>query len=278
MMEAMKSLPELIDEQFPALSSKLPIFHSVALELERLRDDGRVTLEQIVAVIEKDPTLASQILRLANSAFYRGLAQVETLNRAVVRLGIRRVVSLAFAASQSLACRAEQEPFREMLSCLWQRAYAQAQGTRWLAERIGQAGQAEEAFLAALFHDLGELFLLRALEELAKQTGELTQAVIEEVVLTLHPELGARLLRQWNLPETYARIAAGHHLEDFAEDDWLMACVRLLDLACRKLGIGQAAESELSLAATPEAEVLGLKEITLAQLEVFLEDLAQEGA
>lgn len=272
MMQETKSLPEFIEEQFPALSSRLPVFHPLALELQRLKADGQVEVTRIVAVIEKDPVLAAQILRLANSSLYRGLSKIETLNRAVVRLGITKVVSLAFAVSQSLAYRSNRQPFGEMLARLWQRTYIGACGARWLAERIGQAEQAEEAFLAALFHDLGELFLLRALEQLADQTGELTQAVIEEVGFVLHPKFGARLLTQWNLPEAYARIAADHHLDAFAEDDWLMACVRLVDLACRKHGIGMPAEPDIVLAATYEAEVLGLKEITLAEFEVFLED------
>lgn len=276
MMQAMKSLPELIEEQFPALSGKLPVFHPVALELQRLKAEGTIGMDRIVAVIEKDPTLAAQILRLANSSLYRGLSKIDTLSRAVVRLGVNKVASLAFAASQSLAYRSKQQPFQEMLAKAWRRTHMSACGARWLAERIGQADQAEEAFLAALFHDLGEVFLLRALEQLADQTGELTQAVIEEVVFSLHAGIGARLLTQWNLPEAYACIAANHHLDAFAEGDWLLACVRLLDLACRKLGIGQEPAGELSLATTPEAEFLGLKEIILAQLEVFLEDTAAQ--
>ncbi len=271
-----KSLLELLEEQFASLSSKLPVFHPVALELERLKDDGRVGMEQIVAVIEKDPTLAAQVLRLANSAVYRGLAKADTLSRAVMRLGMKRVVSLAFAASYNLAYRGQRQPYKELLERLWPRAYLSACGARWLAERIGQGERAEEAFLAGLFHDLGELFILRALEHLS-ETFELTEALIEEAVFSLHPEFGARLIRQWNLAEEYARIACGHHLENLNEGDWLMACVRLMDLGCRKLGVGQKAKSEISLAATSEAEALGLKEITLAQLEVFLEDLVAEG-
>jgi HD-like signal output (HDOD) protein len=271
-----KSLLELLEEQFTSLSSKLPVFHPVALELERLKDDGRVGMDQIVAVIEKDPILAAQVLRLANSAMYRGLTKADTLSRAVMRLGIKRVVSLAFAASQSLAYRSQRQPYKELLARLWPRAYLSACGARWLAERLGQGERAEEAFLAGLFHDVGELFLLRALEHLS-ETCELTQALIEEAVFALHPEFGARLIRQWNLAEEYARIASDHHLASLSEGDWLMACVRLLDLSCMKLGIGQEAKGEISLAATLEAETLGLREITLAELEVFLEDLATEG-
>ncbi|GAB6068728.1 HDOD domain-containing protein [Methylothermus subterraneus] len=271
-----KPLTELLEEQFAALSSRLPVFHPVALELERLKNDGRVSMEQIVAAIEKDPTLAAQVLRLANSALYRGLAKADTLSRAVLRLGMKRVVSLAFAASQSLAYRGERPPYREMLRQLWTRTYLSACGARFLAERLGQGERAEEAFLAGLFHDLGELFVLRALECLSAKTGELTPALIEEAVTALHPQFGAKLILQWNLPEEYARIARDHHLEELAESDWLMACVRLMDLACLKLGVGPETKGEVSLAATSEAEALGLKPITLAQLEVFLEELAAD--
>ncbi|MCX8048304.1 MAG: HDOD domain-containing protein [Methylohalobius sp.] len=271
-----RSLVELLEEQFTALSSKLPVFHPVALELERLKNDGRAGMDKVVSAIEKDPMLSAQILRLANSALYRGLTKAETISRAVMRLGMKRVVSLAFAASQSLAYRGERQPYREMLKALWSRTYLSACGARWLAERAGQSERAEEAFLAGLFHDLGELFVLRALESASTETGELTQTVIEEAVAALHSALGARLLLQWNLPEEYVRIARDHHQETLAEGDWLMACVRLMDLACSKLGIGQQPQPELTLAATPEAETLGLKAIALAELEVMLEDLAAE--
>lgn len=44
------------------------------------------------------------------------------------------------------------------------------------------------------------------------------------------------------------------------------------DLACNKLGIGLNADPSIVLAATAEVQALGLGDITLAELEIVLED------
>jgi HD-like signal output (HDOD) protein len=76
----------------------------------------------------------------------------------------------------------------------------------------------------------------------------------------------------WDLPEQYASVARDHHESAFDEADLLLVVTRLLDAASKKLGIGQTEDPDIVLAATPEAQVLGLKDIKLAQLEVMLED------
>ncbi len=48
----------------------LPTLAPVAAELLRLADDERASLEDIARVIGRDPALASQLLRVANSAMF----------------------------------------------------------------------------------------------------------------------------------------------------------------------------------------------------------------
>ena len=48
--------------------------------------------------------------------------------------------------------------------------------------------------------------------------------------------------------------------------------VKLANQACNKLGIGLKPDPSLLLAATAETYSLGLSEITLAELEIKLED------
>ncbi len=274
-----RSLKALIEERFEADSLQLPVFNRVALELRRLKDHETVSMTRIADLIMKDQSLASRVLRVANSSFYGGLKQVETVTAAVVRLGTERLTDLAMVASQALAHSARVELVARHMPALWSRSFVCATGGRWLAEQVGYDSHAEEAFLAGLLHDIGELFLLKVLDALAQEGDRallLTDALVGEVLEAMHQEIGYRLMVQWELPEIYARVARLHHDQEFDEGDVLLVITRLLDLVCKKVGVGQTADPAIVLAATPEAQVLGVKEIKLAQLEVLLEDALAE--
>jgi HD-like signal output (HDOD) protein len=274
-----KSLKELIEEQLAADNLKLPVFNRVALELQRLKGAPNVGMDRISALIERDQALASRVLRVANSSFFGGLKKVDTVNRAVVRLGLERVTQLAMVASQVLAHASSDPLLGGYMQRLWIRSFACATGSRWVAEQSGYGARAEEAFLAGLLHDIGELFLLKVLEKIAAAAGAgltMGESLVAEVLEAMHAELGGRLMLKWELPEQYARVAAHHHDPEFEETDVLLVIVRLLDVACLKLAIGQPGDGDIVLAATPEAQLLGLKDIKLAQLEVMLEDAVRE--
>ncbi|EIC21570.1 HDOD domain-containing protein [Thiorhodovibrio frisius] len=274
-----KSLAELIDEHFDADSQQLPVFNRVALELQKLKTSETATMKQVTDLIMKDQALTSRILQVANSSFFGGLKQVDTLSGAVLRLGINKVASLAMMASQLLAYQSKLPLTGERMTGLWQRAYVCASGARWVVENYGQRSEAETAFLCGLLHDIGELFLLKVLDGLAEDDSAstaITDALIEEVLEAMHCEIGYRLMLKWELPKHYALVARDHHKSTFDEKDPSMAVTRLLDMLCRKLGIGQTADPDIVLAATNEAQVLGLKEIHLAQLEVMIEDLVSQ--
>ncbi len=276
---AEKSLKELIEEQFESDSTQLPVFNKVALELQQLKGSDTVGMDDVAKLIMKDQSLASRILRVANSSFYGGLNKVDTVSKAVIRLGMERVINLSMVASQLLAHSAKNPMITGLMSKLWCRSYACAVGGRWLAEQSGNGARAEEAFLAGLLHDIGELFLLKVLEKVAREQDSalsLSEPLVMEVLEALHADMGARLMVKWELSELYMRVAEMHHMEDPDETDVLLVIVRLMDTTCKKLGIGQEGDPDIALAATPEARSLGLKDIKLAQLEVMLEDVVTE--
>ncbi len=274
-----KSLKELIEERFDVDSQQLPVFNRVALELQKLKQSETASMNQIADLIMKDQSLASRVLRLANSSFYSGLKRVDTVSAAVIRLGMDRVTSLAMVASQLLAHSMQVKAVSKYVPALWSRSYVCATGGRWLAQQTGYGALAEEAFLTGLMHDIGELYLLKVLEKLAQDREhplQLTDALVGEILEAMHEEIGYRLMVKWELPEIYAQVTRSHHAYEFDENNALLLITRLLDTLCHKLGIGQAADPEIVLAATAEAQLLGLKEIKLAQLEVMLEDVVSE--
>jgi len=84
---------EVIKEQLDSETLNLPMFHPIAIKLQGVLAAKDFTIEQVVALIIKDQALTSQILRLANSAFFSGLAKVTTITEAVVRMGAREIAS-----------------------------------------------------------------------------------------------------------------------------------------------------------------------------------------
>lgn len=270
-----KTLKEIIDEQFDNDSTELPVFNKVALELQQVSRGDSITTEQIAGIIMKDQALASRILRVANSSFFGGLGKVETISRALVRLGTTQVTSLAMAASQALAHKSSVPIIAKYMQGLWTRSFTCSYGARWIAQKSGYASKAEEAFLAGLLHDIGELFLLRVLDKMANRREDplpLSEPLMLEILSVMHNSIGYRLMEKWELPMSYAVIARDHHLDKPDEANEILLMTRLMDMTCLKMGLGGSAQSDIILATTPEAKLLGISEIRLAELEVMLED------
>jgi HD-like signal output (HDOD) protein len=270
-----QSLQDLIIEEVTSNRLELPVFHPVALKLQYIAGDENISVADIEAILMEDQALASQILRMANSAFFKGLHTITTIRKAIIRLGLQQVANLAMAASQRSAYSTDNTLLHHYLEKLWQHAFASAMGSKWVAERCGYPQEADNAFLAGLLHNIGKLAIVKILEELCaqKKVTALSDTVIFEVLESpLHTEQGYRLMTQWNLPQPYCVIARDHHNAHWDSNNSLLVIVRLVDQACRKIGLGINPDPTIIPAMTPEAHSLGLTEIRLAELEIALED------
>lgn len=271
------SLTSMIAARVDSDDFSLPVFSQVALDVQdAIHADAE--LKCIEALILKDQALASEILRVANSAFFAGLAKQQNIQQALVRLGTARALSLVMLTARKQAFSARHPFLGKIMEQLWQHAAASATACRWVAIKCGYHELAETAFMAGLFHDLGSLVVLKALDEILLSQGaqELTEPVIREVFSSLHADYGYRIMQSWHLPLQYADIARVHHENASDHSDVLLLIVRLVDAACTKVGIGLAAEPTLVLEALPEAQYLGIREVHLAELEIQLEELLDQ--
>ncbi len=273
-----KSLVTLIQEHLSVNSHDVPVFHAVAIRLQQVLKKPNFSMEEVTQLIVADQGLTSQVLRLANSAFYAGLNKVTNIREAIVRLGAQEVANIAMMATQGNLYHSSNETVNRTMQVLWRHALGCAIGSKWLAGKTGYAHLAQEAFLAGLLHDVGKLFLLKVVEELGK-AGKLTITVtpplIAEVMQSMHVEQGYALMQRWNMPEIYCEVVRDHHLPEIKSTNMLLPLTRLVDQACNKLGIGMCPNPSLVLFATIEAQLLGAKEITLAELEIAIEDAMQ---
>ena len=271
---------DIISEHIENGKTQLPTYDATAqrIQQEIAKEDANV--KEIEKLISSDQALTAEVLRVANSSFYKGLEKTTTVLSAINRLGDEEVLNVVTLTTQRKKFNAKDPFVRKYMDKLWEHSSVCAIGAQSLARQCNLASLAHEALLAGLLHDVGKLFLLTVIEDI-KLSGEndikLSDELVNEVMNSLHAEQGYLLLKTWNIPDEYCLIAREHHAEEFDSDDDLLVIVRLVDQACNKIGIGFKEDPSIALAATPEANLLGLSEVALAELEIKLEDSLASG-
>jgi len=270
-----RSLIELIEEKLHDERTVLPVFDKTGFQIQQEVAKPEPDVNRIERLIAGDQALTSQVLKTANSAFYKGLTKVPTVRAAIVRLGTTEISNIVLLATQQRHYTAKDPRIKKMVQKLWRHAVGCAIGSQWAAREFGFKHLTREAFTAGLLHDVGKLLLFSVIDSIQREEKvaiHSDETLLTEIMINFHTQHGHILLKNWNLPDAYCVIARDHHLPEFDHNNYLLMIVRLVNQACHKLGIGLIEDPEIVLAATPEADQLGIAEVPLAMLEIKLED------
>jgi putative nucleotidyltransferase with HDIG domain len=193
---------------------RLPVLPTVAVELLASVNDDNSDARSLAARVQRDPSLAAHVLRVANSARFAPKEPIVSLSQAIGRLGLAtlREIVLSVAVKGSAF---DVKGHEAHVEALWQHALF----TGRLAQEIARARRAnvEAAFLCGLLHDIGAPILLQGLVDLcAEHDVELTDETIRQVTASLHQELGAMLIEHWKLPDWVHACVRFHHQPDDA--------------------------------------------------------------
>jgi HD-like signal output (HDOD) protein len=274
-MSESQSLLSLIEARIARGEVALPARSQVAVRLQKALQEPDANVPQVLELIESDQALTADVLRVANSSFYRGLSAISTVRSAVVRIGSAEVLRLAIAATEKEQYRVRDPRLGELMAPLWNHAMGTAIGARWLAHRLGYRDIESEVFIAGLLHDVGKLLLVRVCDDLLRSGelgAEIPISLLTEVMQAGHCQHGAALMQHWGLPTAYHEVALNHHSDTIDSANTILLLVRLANHTCRALGIGLAHDPSLDLAATQEAFALNARDILLAELSIMLED------
>lgn len=275
-MAAPLSLVDVINRFIESDAVTLPVFNSASSRIQQEMAKPEPSIQVIEKIITSDQALSSQVLKIANSSFYRGLAEIGTVRAAILRLGFKEIEQVVVLATSRQHFKSSDKTINLLMKKLWQHAVGCAYGTVWLARRYTYGVDQSQAFFGGLFHDVGKLLVLVIIEQVKRRnkTLKITDALLLEAMDKLHPREGAKLLAQWNMPEYFCVVARDHHSMEIDDKNFLLLLVRMANMVCHKLGIGLSKNPALILPATLEAGLLNLTEIDLAELEIVLEDTA----
>ena len=208
--------PSRSENMFKSLEN-LPTLPGIAIKILEAVKDEKSSLEKIGEILSYDPPLSGKILGLINSSFYGLPAKVSTVAHAVNLLGLNTVTKVALSFSLlRLGKSAPKSDFN--YPEFWRDSLVAAVAARLMAVRL-IPDLSEDAFTLGLLHEIGRLSLNQSLPKqyglvLKEREEHLADYFeTEDKILGLnHMELGAHLIRQWGLPDSFCSAVQTHHL------------------------------------------------------------------
>jgi len=213
---------------------RLPPMPETAIRILHMTQDPNASLDDLATLIERDPSLAAQILRYARSALFNFRGELTSVKDAVnIVLGFERVSKLALGIA---ATKAFDVPNNGPLglAAFWQHALYTAVLSQALATLSApDVGlDHEDAYLAGLLHNFGLLLTghlfppeFRMLNKLREAEPDAPMCAIEKQVFGMgsaqefislgHGSMGAILLKLWGMPEVCIKTAAMHQKTDY---------------------------------------------------------------
>ena len=191
-------------------SLKLPSLPDVAHRIQQAFADEAVNAESICDIIHSDPAITAKLIMIANSAFYRGQAQIESLQQAVVRLGLETTRKWVMTYAVKELFQSRNAGMKAQMQKMWKHSQHVASLSRLMASKL-KGFDIEQAQLAGLIHDLGEVAILQYAqdnEELISNPELLMQAVKK-----LRPQITGMLLTQWKFSPDF--VTVGEECEDW---------------------------------------------------------------
>lgn len=263
----------------------LPAPSPSVVKLINLLNRPDTDADDVVEVVEQDPVLSAKLLGVCNSAAFATSEPVASTKQAVLFLGYREVYRLIVAIgfggplARSLPGYAIQDGelwHHSLMTGLITQAVLQETGTKLFDSSV--------AYTAGLIHDIGKIVLGAVLDadtqsrllERIEETGCSRLEAEREMLETDHSEVGAALLRQWQLPAPLVEAAANHHQPVTTPRAQLSAVVHLADCVAHEAGAAPGWHPYAVRADEAAAQSLGLDAEKHERVLLASQDLAEK--
>lgn len=262
-----RALENTLVEHFDGHDLAMPPLPSVAERVLAKLGDGKSSLRDVAKEIADDQVVAAEIIRMANCVLYRGLHQATTLQAAVTRLGTKAVRTCVLNQSMRAAMFGRKGTDNELAALVWFQSLAGSQIMRSLATLLNM--DEEEASLLGLMHDIGNVIVLRFVEEFQKLARRPIDAqTFDYLCHEAHQEFGELVAESWKMPNTLKAIVSSHHT--YPEENDPLRKERLMIILSDMIAamLGYAPPAQYALLETRVVRDLGLD--TRPAFEPFL--------
>ena len=196
------------------------VLPEAVVKIKQLIDDETASMYEIAEIINYDPAIMSQVLKISNSALYKFPNTITTVSKAIQVIGTRSVYDLVLAYGVANAFKILESDVID-LERFWERGVSCGLLAKYFAEELG-IKEPERLFVCGLLHNLGELVMVKLNPDMAR-TCAAVDADTRPLELELnnlgfsYAEIAAELMKLWGLPvEIYHPIKRIHSSNDNA--------------------------------------------------------------
>ena len=216
---------------------------SVVHKLLAYGNDMEGSLENFVRLVEHDPALTANLLKICNSAQIGLPVKVDSLKKAITLLGKQRVVELVLEQNLGGQLQKSQKGYHLAKGELWKQSVSVAMIARTLAQRRGLSN-ISSIYTAALLRDIGKVvlsdFVWKKAEKIQRMVAVKGLSFLEAEKACIgmdHAMLGAMIAKQWNFSSHLVFMIENHHLGNpDARKDSATASIYLADMVSMMAG------------------------------------------
>ncbi len=244
----------------------LPPMPQVAMKAQRIASNPDSGIAELARVIETDQAIATQVLKIANSAHYGAMSEVASVQKAGIVLGTKTLLEILTLACSSSLLGDKLMGYELDTGDLWMHSLTVAFCSRIIAQKYRPELE-EVAFSAGLIHDSGKLILDPYIFERKKaftefiNKNELSFLDAETAVLGFdHAGIASELCVKWQIPDNIADAIKYHHHPAKSQEKDLTYIVHISDIIAMMSGIGIGIDGLLYQADESALACLGISE------------------
>ncbi len=182
----------------------LPSLPTVALKIQQVFKDDSADADKLTRVLLTDPAISGKLIKVANSPVYQGVAATQTLQAAIVRLGMQTTCQQVMAYAVNELFKSQSPKIAQCMESVAAHSRKVAAISRILAKSTGLFDP-EQAMLAGLIHDLGVIVIVEYVQKHSDNIHE--PDMIDRAITTLRPQITGMLMKKWNFSEDMVTVA-----------------------------------------------------------------------
>jgi HD-like signal output (HDOD) protein len=193
-----------------------PMSHMIS-QILRVLSDPDSSISELAELVSMDPSLVAQLIKVSNSALYKGLQEITSLKRALSRLGNKTVRSIVMISATKDLFPSGNVKVGKLGQSLWRHSVECGLASRRVAIQTGYHDP-EAAFTAGVLHDIGKLVILLKYPDGYESVLDVQQkdgcssVEAENIVFGVdHTQIGKVLMNKWNMPESLMEGVRYHH-------------------------------------------------------------------